>query len=69
MLRTSDGLTVEELPERGADPEWPFLRIRGDRLYFFTYSQDGTKVPWCVANTNPNRQWVNWLQVHDAPPA
>lgn len=47
--------------------DWSKLRINDGAIEFFLYMQDGSKVPWRVADTFPNRLFVNWLQVHDSP--
>ena len=43
------------------------LRIADGCISFFLYMQDGSKMPWRVDDTRPNRRFVNWLQVHDSP--
>lgn len=43
------------------------LRIIKGKIHFFLYMQDGSKMPWVVKDTMPNRHFVNWLQVHDSP--
>lgn len=54
-------------------PEWPSceltdfskLTIAGGRLHFKLYRQDGTFQAMAVADTDMNRRYVSWMQIHD----
>jgi hypothetical protein len=44
------------------------LRIHDGRIYYFLYQQDGFKQPMNCLDTISNRLFIDWVQVHDAPP-
>ncbi len=47
--------------------DWSRLHIANGAIHFFLYQQDGERQSWSVADTLTNRQFVEWVQIHDAP--
>jgi hypothetical protein len=42
------------------------LDIRGDRIHYRIYRQDGTMQDMDCVNNLDNRLFVQWVQVHDS---
>jgi hypothetical protein len=45
------------------------LKISAGRIWYFLYQQDGSRQAMDCADTQSNRLFVSWAQIHDAPPA
>jgi hypothetical protein len=57
VLRAMFGVGDVVLPEK--------LNIVDGIIHYFIYAQDGTKIPMTCKDTNSNRNFVSWVQVHD----
>jgi hypothetical protein len=43
------------------------MTIKDDRIHYFIYAQDSTKVWMDCADTPWNRKFVAWVELHDTP--
>ena len=64
---------TEHLDYREYKPEWPpcdltdfsKLDIRGGRIHYRLYQQDGAMQKMDCADNYDNRLYVSWIQIHD----
>ena len=43
------------------------LNIRDGVIHYFIYQQDGSKQPMTCRDSQHNRMFVSWVQIHDTP--
>lgn len=43
------------------------LRLVDGMIHYFLYQQDGSKQPMTCRDTQSNRLFVAWAQIHDSP--
>lgn len=69
----SERVTDANLDAVEYKPDWPKcdltdfskLRIENGRIHFKLYRQDGSFQPMTVEDTDMNRRYVSWMQIHD----